>query len=216
MPRRPATEEAREERRTALLDAAMRLWVEHPERVSNVSDVARAAGIAKGTVYLYFKSKEDLLLAAHERHVEAFFDALLERAQQPERMTLDDMIALTRHHIVEVPAFLPLAMLISSLLDKSVTPEVVRAFEQRKSGRLNAAGALLCRHFDFENVTAGVRLLMQSYGLMLGLWQLLGSACCSQIYANGEALSPDYLTELDNALRALWRGTLNYKDDSHA
>jgi AcrR family transcriptional regulator len=215
MPPRPAAEQhVREERRTALLDAAMQLWAENPERLSHVSEVATAAGVAKGTVYLYFKSKEDLLLAAHERHVDAFFAALIERASQPQPMHFDDMMHLTTVHIVHVPNFLPLATLMGGLLDKGVTPDVANVFEQRVAQHLQRAGALLCRHFPCTDTAAGVRLLMQSYGLILGLWQILGSASCRRTFAQGSSTpAPDYLLELDGALRALWRGTLHPKEE---
>ncbi|MBS4095354.1 MAG: TetR family transcriptional regulator [Sulfuricella sp.] len=217
MARRPATEEARLSRRNALLDAAVSLWLNNPDGIASVAEVARAAKVGKGTIYLYFASKEDLLLAAHERHAEAFFTALYERAWEDKPMTHDDMMRLTHQYIVEVPAYLPLATLVGGLLHKSVTPEVAAAFEKRLAERLQLAGGMLCRHFPFSDDVAGARLLMQSYGLILGLWQLLGNQGC--VRPGGELanlMQPDYFTELDAALRALWRGVLEPKEPSHA
>lgn len=217
MSRRPASAEERLIRRNLLLDAAVGLWLEHPESIASVAEVAGAAGVGKGTIYLYFASKEDLLLAAHERHAEAFFGALYERAWEEKPMGFDDMMQLTRKHIVDVPAYLPLASLVGGLLHKGVTPEAAAAFEQRTAERLHLAGGMLRRHFPFSDAAAGARLLMQSYGLILGLWQLLGNNGC--IRPGGEVaalLHPDYFTELDAALRALWRGALEIKEPSHA
>jgi len=210
MARPPATAEARELRTQQLLDAAVSLWQQHPERVPSVSEVAGMAGVAKGTVYLYFKSKEDLLLAAHARHVQAFFSALIERASQRKRMNFDDMMRLTRDHIASVSAFLPLATLVAGLRHKGVTPEVAEAFDQHIAEQLLTAGGLLCHHFPLPDATSGVRLLMRSYALILGLWQLVGSdqpICTSP--GVSAMLLPDYLSELDAALRALWQGALN-------
>ncbi|MFZ2301482.1 MAG: TetR family transcriptional regulator [Gallionella sp.] len=216
MSRPHASAEAREQRINQLLDAAVSLWLQHPERIPSVAEVANEAGLAKGTVYLYFKSKEDLLLAAHERHAEIFFSALIARASKQERMSLDDMMRLTREYIVGVPAFLPLATLVAGLMQKGVTPESAQAFEQRMAGRLGTAGELLCNHFSLPDGIGGVRLLMRSYALILGLWQLVG--CCAPVCPDEEVaamLRPDYLTELDAALRALWQGTFN-KEFFHA
>lgn len=216
MARRPANEQAREARRNVLLDAAMRVWLEHPERITSVAEVAQAAGVAKGTIYLYFASKENLLLAAHERQKEAFFAALNARADQPEPMAFDDMMALTQRYIVEEPAFLPLATLVGSLLHKGVSAEAAAEFEGRMAQRLRLAAEKLCRHFPFANADVALRLLMQSYGLILGLWQLLGSPASQCANAEVAAvLHPDYAGELDIALRALWRGTLDHKEDSN-
>lgn len=50
-------------RRTQILDAAARVFAERGYHRTTVRDVAREAGIADGTIYLYFTSKQDLLLA---------------------------------------------------------------------------------------------------------------------------------------------------------
>ncbi len=215
MARPLASAEAREQRINQLLDAAVTLWLQHPERVPSVAEVASEAGLAKGTVYLYFKSKEDLLLAAHERHAQAFFAALIARASKRKRMGFDDMMQLTREHIVGVSAFLPLATLVAGLMHKGISPEAALAFDQRMAGRLGAAGELLCNHFPLPGAASGVQLLMRSYALILGLWQLMG---CDQPICNQDVsamLLPDYASELDAALRALWQGTFN-KELSHA
>ena len=73
---RAVAEEDKEERRNALLDAAEALFLEHPDRMASVAEVAEAAGVAKGTVYLYFPSKEEMLLSLHERQVARFFREL--------------------------------------------------------------------------------------------------------------------------------------------
>ena len=57
-------------RRQAILDAAASLLVDNGLRGTSVDAVARAAGIAKGTVYLYFASWADLLAALRSRYAE--------------------------------------------------------------------------------------------------------------------------------------------------
>ncbi len=50
-------------RRRQILDAAARVFAERGYHRTTVRDVAREAGIADGTIYLYFTSKQELLLA---------------------------------------------------------------------------------------------------------------------------------------------------------
>lgn len=50
-----------EVRRRQILDAAARLAVEEGLENTSIAKVAAAAGIAKGSIYLYFKSRQDLL-----------------------------------------------------------------------------------------------------------------------------------------------------------
>src|SRR5215217_5847278 len=54
-------------KRDAILRAAIDVFAERGYFNAQVADVARAAGVAAGTVYLYFKSKDDLLISIFER-----------------------------------------------------------------------------------------------------------------------------------------------------
>jgi TetR/AcrR family fatty acid metabolism transcriptional regulator len=54
-------------KREAILRAAIDIFAERGYFNAQVADVARAAGVAAGTVYLYFKSKDDLLVSIFER-----------------------------------------------------------------------------------------------------------------------------------------------------
>src|SRR6187549_1114541 len=69
--------EDKEERHKGLLDAAERLLLRAPGAMPSVADVADEAGLATGTVYLYFPSKEEMLLALPESNVGGFFKALI-------------------------------------------------------------------------------------------------------------------------------------------
>ena len=54
-------------KRDAILRAAIDVFAERGFFNAQVADVARAAGVAAGTVYLYFKNKDDLLVSIFER-----------------------------------------------------------------------------------------------------------------------------------------------------
>ena len=54
-------------KRDALLRAAIDVFAERGFFNAQVADVARAAGVAAGTVYLYFQGKDDLLVSIFER-----------------------------------------------------------------------------------------------------------------------------------------------------
>jgi AcrR family transcriptional regulator len=70
----PRTRRQPFERQQDLLDAATHLVAERGLAATTVLDITRTAGVAKGTFYLYFDSKEDLLATLKRR----FFEGLLE------------------------------------------------------------------------------------------------------------------------------------------
>src|SRR5215475_12728847 len=61
-------------KRDAILRAAIDVFAERGYFNAQVADVARAAGVAAGTVYLYFRSKDDLLVSIFERSMKTALD----------------------------------------------------------------------------------------------------------------------------------------------
>ncbi len=57
---RARTETAKDQKRLVLLDAAMDEFFERGFAAARMDDIAKRANVSKGTLYLYFKSKEDL------------------------------------------------------------------------------------------------------------------------------------------------------------
>jgi AcrR family transcriptional regulator len=55
------------DKRAVILDAAQSLFLRYGVKRTALDDVARDAGVAKGTLYLYFNSKENLFAAIAER-----------------------------------------------------------------------------------------------------------------------------------------------------
>jgi AcrR family transcriptional regulator len=211
--------EDKEERRNAILDAAQRLFIDFPDRLANVSEVADAAGLAKGTVYLYFPSKEELLLALHERSSDVFFRALIERLERPDPVTIEEVFAITRDHLVRSPTYLPLAGMCFGMMEKNISAEATNAFHERMAGRLARAGAGVEDKFPVLAPGRGVMLLVQSYGLIIGLWQLsqknhqsAGELHCP----SHDVFRWEYETEIERALYALWAGSVQQQANASA
>jgi len=90
---------ARRDRHETILKAATRVFAGRGFFNAQVADVARAAGVAAGTVYLYFKSKDDLLVSIFERTMREAIDEgrsslkdisdPIERMRQIARLHLD-------------------------------------------------------------------------------------------------------------------------------
>lgn len=212
-------EEDKEERRHALLDAVEALFLEHPDRVASVAEVAEAAGLAKGTVYLYFPSKEEMLLSLHERHVAHFFAALMKLLDGEALAGFDEVWAVTRDNLVRVPGYLPLTSRCFGLMDRDMPAAAAIAFKVRVGQALTDAGAALERHYPALAPGAGVTLLQHSYGLIVGLWQLLHPIerfDTAMQRAELAMFRRDYEREVEQALRALWTGSMGGDGGSRA
>ncbi len=67
--------ERKKDKRRLILDAAVEVFASHGFHRSRVSDIAKKADIADGTLYLYFKSKEDVLISIFEERMAELIEA---------------------------------------------------------------------------------------------------------------------------------------------
>lgn len=79
--RRPRVVKPPDQRRREILDAATHLFRERGFDVATVQAIAGQAGVAAGTVYLYFPSKEAILVAIQEDFEAGLLDRFEEIAQ---------------------------------------------------------------------------------------------------------------------------------------
>jgi TetR/AcrR family transcriptional regulator, fatty acid metabolism regulator protein len=96
--RKPRPEPLPGPKRDAILRAAIDVFAERGFFNAQVADVARAAGVAAGTVYLYFRSKDDLLISIFERSMR---DALIEvrAGEADESDPVDRLRRFARLHL---------------------------------------------------------------------------------------------------------------------
>jgi TetR/AcrR family transcriptional regulator, fatty acid metabolism regulator protein len=64
--------DAKEARRREILDSAVRVFASNGFADARIRNIAAGAGVAEGTIYLYFEGKEDLLLTAFREVVNDF------------------------------------------------------------------------------------------------------------------------------------------------
>ena len=197
-------------RREAIVDAASNLY-EHALELPAVADVAAEAGLAKGTMYLYFETKEAIYLALHARHTQGFFEALIARVEGPAPFDLEAMLAIVDEHMIRRAAFLPLSHVCLGAAPDRIDGRSHEAFHAALGGWLARAGAGLERRLPRLAPGDGVRFLHQGYALLLGLYQLLGQASQCAAYARMRALGDgairlpgDFRSEAHAALRDLW------------
>lgn len=86
------------DKRERILDAAERVFAERGFFTARVSEIARAAGVADGTIYLYFKSKDDLLISLFESRMEQVTDRMRD-AMQAHDTASDKLMAFVHAHL---------------------------------------------------------------------------------------------------------------------
>lgn len=92
--RAPRWQRRPEQRPEEIAAAALRVFAKRGLHQTTLDDVAKEAGVSKGTIYLYFKSKEELFIAAAQRVVPTPEELLLEKT--PHTMTEKEIGKLLR------------------------------------------------------------------------------------------------------------------------
>lgn len=125
---RSATEKSR--RRDDILQAAERLWTAGVYNDLSMNQVAREARLAKGTLYLYFDTKEELFLALLTDYLRTWLQelyALLQerRPQQPAEIT-----ATLLHSLRGKEDLRRLLLLLNTVLARRLPPQTVLNFRR--------------------------------------------------------------------------------------
>ena len=81
-------------RRAEIVSAATAAFAERGIANTAVSDIVKAAGVAQGTFYLYFKSKDDVVVAVAEHIGDVMVDGIERVVAVPDRSAVDKFFAL--------------------------------------------------------------------------------------------------------------------------
>lgn len=90
-----------QEKYTAILDAAERAFARNGYHGSQVSRIAKEAGVADGTIYIYFKSKEDILIALFQERLGQIIQKVEEQIARADN-AVDALEAVCRTHYSEL------------------------------------------------------------------------------------------------------------------
>jgi AcrR family transcriptional regulator len=196
-------------RREAIIDAAARLFY-RDQQLPSVADVAQEAGLAKGTMYLYFQTREAIYLSLHQRHASLFFNALSDELKQTAAFSQEQMERTVDQYLIGNPNFLPLCSFCMSVSVSQVDLTTQEMFHGQMAQWLLASGSLLEQKIPTLKPGDGVRFLHHGYAMILGMYQLLGERGAPAGTSTVVQLKPrlpgisDFRSETLSALRAYW------------
>lgn len=172
---RARTDQAKDDRRQALLSAALDEFFDRGFAASRMDDVAKRAGLSKGTVYLYFDSKD------------ALFKALIEQLTSPNIARIEAIAAEApsiETALERIAAFAPVLIRQSNLPrlmkvligDSHLFPDLINTYRKDVLERLLAivAGVLekaaARGEIEVQDPHLTARLVMAPVALS-GLWE---------------------------------------------
>lgn len=208
-PRRAVSDAAKADRRELILATAAELFTHIGFRDLSMSLIARRVGLAKGTLYLYFPTKEALFLALYQRELAAWMDAVTTGLDSLPRGDGARLAGLLVDSLDSSPQLPALASLLHTVLERNIPFDEALAFRRALLQRSAPLAEGLESRLDFLAAGDGMRLLLRWHGLLLGCWQAATPAPVARkaLEQPGlEELRMDFTEELENMLVLLLEG----------
>lgn len=201
--RRAMSDADKQQRRRAILEAALWVLLDTPFEQITVAQLAERLGLAKGTLYLYFSTKEALFLEVQQQQLTLWFDALEEALLQNGTLTAHELADLICTTIFAQPVMPRLLTVLHTVLERNITLEQALAFKWFVYDRFARAAALIEKrmpalapkptespapttsaaspksdavHIPASEIGQGIELLMRLHALVLGTWQMTDSS----------------------------------------
>ncbi len=196
-------------RREDILGAAAALFEENSFRNVTMAALAEKAKIAKGTVFLYFKTKESVYLTLLEQMLDAWAQEMLE-----ELPRLSGGFATTQRALALVTSsfsspgghtMMRLLGILEPILMQNVPRDRLASFRSALTGHVELVGKALEKTEPALEPGAGSRLVLEMLGAAIGIAQI------SKLVTPGEPNESTRFTapllNFDSAADALLRGS---------
>ncbi|XXT22224.1 TetR family transcriptional regulator [Sorangium sp. So ce429] len=194
--RRARKEEQKEERRRFIIDAAWQLFQETLYPEVTMAQVAERTRLAKGTLYLYFTTKEELFLAVVDQELAKWFDDVNRHlahfgasqgepstarprpprgrrgAGEPGKDAVASVASILATTLAARDAMTRLLSILHSVLEQNVGYEAALRFKLSLLAHVERTGALLERCVPSLAPGHGGPILIRMYALLIGLRQV--------------------------------------------
>lgn len=160
------------EKYTKILDTALGLFEKNGTHLVSIDEIVKGAGVAKGTFYLYFKDRYDLISTLIIEKASKYMSLL---SDEYEPRDFGDVSTSVRHYIEYLSDFLQKNKTLCILIEKNLNT-CVNAVAQTKEGPIKE----LYEKIFAELINCGVAEAEARAKLYLYI-ELIVSSCCNAI-----------------------------------
>ncbi len=160
------------EKYTKILDTALGLFEKNGTHLVSIDEIVKGAGVAKGTFYLYFKDRYDLISTIIIEKASKYMSLLSDKYEPRD---FGDVSTSVRHYIEYISDFLQKNKTLCILIEKNLNT-CVNAVAQTKEGPIKE----LYEKIFSELINCGVAEAEARAKLYLYI-ELIVSSCCNAI-----------------------------------
>ena len=201
-----ARQRRKDARPSELLDAALELFVEKGFAATRAEEVAQRAGVSKGTLYLYYPSKEDLFKAVIAQSLTSRIEETAQQVQAydgPMGTLLEDMLVRWWQQVYASPASGTFKIVVSEVRN---FPEIADFWVHNVIDPGSALiGSIVQRGIDRGEFDPRTDVESTVHSLVLPMVMLCvhkhGLAACSQHKIDGQRFIADHVALVVRGLR---------------
>lgn len=208
--KRARTAKEKDLRRESLLAAALQLLLENRGCLPTVNAIAAQAGVAKGTAYIYFNSKEAIYMSLLEQQLYTWLDDVRHHLRFVRGDLLDGVIEALLCFQKKQPHLWILASLGHLQLEPAIDKKDLLSHKTKLAQGYRATARYITQIAGLpeSHVDEAQARLIQSYAYLLGCWQLAEPPVAIKSLLKGPgltALQPDFLPLAQQGLYPMWR-----------
>lgn len=166
------TESERQDKATHIKVHALELFATMGYDELKMETLASHCGVAKGTLFNYFATKETLFLVLFAEAYEAFCQGLMKIISDAAPLEMDTFAPVLNRYIQEVvikdQAYLKLLSLTHSRLEHNVGLDEATRFREILYGRMKDVGLVMAENIKGMTLVKGIKLMMSLHTMMIG------------------------------------------------
>lgn len=190
-----------------ILASALKLFEGSRYGDATMAAVAQNAGIAKGTLYLYFPTKETLFLELLGDRLTAWFEELERDLARASALGAVDVPAVLAASLAKREAMCRLWALLHSTLECNVEEDVVYQFKLRLAAQLVHGATVLEHYLPALSRDEAQALLVRTQAVTVGLVQM-ANPVPSVLASYGDPRLAGFKVDFEAELRAALRDWL--------
>jgi TetR/AcrR family transcriptional regulator len=203
---RAISDDDKSARRNAILLAASDLLDKAGYHDISIAHIARRAGLAKGTIFLYFKTKEELFLQLQMMEYTTWFEDVNRRLHDllghKKKIGVAEFVKTIIVSIKNYPTMVRMAPLIHVILEHNIDYKTALEFKRFLLAHIRTTGVLIERCLPFLRTNGGPLFLLDLHVLIIGVVQISSPAPLIKRVIEKEGMNV-FLVKFENKLEEM-------------
>jgi AcrR family transcriptional regulator len=209
------TDIEKEEKYKLILDKVYEVFKKSDFNTIKMVDVAKQCGVAKGTIFNYFNTKEELFIELLIREYGKWFselnEAIIGHGEMPINKFTDIITSYIYESIEDYDVFFRLNAILHTVLETNISYEEAVRFKMFLYENVEHTGQLISNHVEQFPKEKSVHLMIALHSLAVGYMNMTSmSSTIKQAIKNNrlEAFNIDFRTDLLKTFRIFLIGLI--------